>query len=345
MMAIRNFLQGQRLCVLLSITCWLYALAAGILWFVYTSPSGQQTEQRVLRIRPGTGVWQMATQLHDAGVIRHPTLFVLYALLGRTAPALQAGEYAFQATMSPAEILTILRQGKVFRHVLTIPEGATLRDVAWLILGKELGDAKRLLGLGQDKEFITSLGMTSPSLEGYLFPDTYHVPRGLSEQSLLTLMVRNFQKRYSADMATQAQQLDLTQHEVVTLASLVEKEAQIDAERPLIAAVFHNRLRRGMRLQCDPTVIYALGERFDGNLRKDDLQIDSPYNTYRYAGLPPGPIANPGQRALEAAVNPAAVDYLYFVATRDGGRHVFSKSLQEHNVAVRQQQLTKYRAQ
>jgi len=199
--------------------------------------------------------------------------------------------------------------------------------------------------LGQDQAFITALGVQGPALEGYLFPDTYHVPRGLSEQSLLTLMVRNFQKRYSADMATRAQQLDLTQHEVVTLASLVEKEAQIDAERPLIAAVFHNRLRRGMRLQCDPTVIYALGERFDGNLRKDDLQIDSPYNTYRYAGLPPGPIANPGQRALEAAINPAAVDYLYFVATRDGGRHIFSKSLQEHNVAVRQQQLTTYRAQ
>ncbi len=344
-MAIRHVLQRHRWRLLLSIPCCLAVLAAVILWCIYTSPSGQQTEQRFLRIRPGTGAWQIATQLHDAGVIRHPTLFVLYALLGRTAAALQAGEYAFQASMSPAEILTILRQGKVFRHVLTIPEGATLRDVAWLILRKELGDPQRLLDLGHDKAFITSLGVQSPALEGYLFPDTYHVPRDLPEQSLLTLMVRNFQKRYSADMATRAQQLDLTQHEVVTLASLVEKEAQIDVERPLIAAVFHNRLRRGMRLQCDPTVIYALGERFDGNLRKADLQIDSPYNTYRYAGLPPGPIANPGQRALEAAINPAAVDYLYFVATRDGGRHIFSKSLQEHNVAVRQQQLTTYRAQ
>lgn len=344
-MAIRHILPRHRWRVLLGLTCWFYALVAMGVWFVSTSPSGRQTSQQVLRIRPGTGLWQIATQLHDAGVIRYPTLFAFYALLGRTAPPLQAGEYAFQATMSPAEIATVLRQGKVLRHVLTIPEGATLREVASLIMLKELGDSKRLLELGQDRAFITSLGMTSPSLEGYLFPDTYHVPRGLSEQSLLTLMVRNFQKHYTADMATQAQRLGLTQHEVITLASLIEKEAQVDAERSLIAAVFHNRLRRGMRLQCDPTVIYALGERFDGNLRKDDLQLDSPYNTYRYTGLPPGPIANPGRRALEAAVHPAAADYLYFVATRDGGRHVFSKSLQEHNVAVRQHQLTRHRAQ
>jgi UPF0755 protein len=243
--------------------------------------------------------------------------------------------------MSPAEIMTAMRQGKVFRHVLTIPEGITLRDIAGLLTDKELGEAKPLLALGQDKNFLTAVGLSSTSLEGYAFPDTYHIPRGLSAQVLLTLMVRNFHKHYTADMATQAQRLGLTQHQVVTLASLIEKEAQHDAERPLIAAVFHNRLRRGMRLQCDPTVIYALGERFDGNLRKDDLQLDSPYNTYRYAGLPPGPIANPGQRALEAAVNPAAVDYLYFVATGNDGRHVFSKSLQEHNTAVRQYQLVK----
>jgi UPF0755 protein len=210
-------------------------------------------------------------------------------------------------------------------------------------MDKGLGEAQRLVALGQDQTFIASLGLASPSLEGYLFPDTYHVPRGLSAQALLTLMVHNFRKHYTADIAAQAQRLGLSQHEVITLASLIEKEAQLDTERPLIAAVWYNRLRRGMRLQCDATVIYALGERFDGDLRKEDLLLDSPYNTYRYAGLPPGPIANPGQRALVAAVNPAAVDYLYFVAVQEGGRHIFSKSLPEHNVAVQQHQLVKQR--
>jgi UPF0755 protein len=147
-------------------------------------------------------------------------------------------------------------------------------------------------------------------------------------------MVRALQEHYTQDIALQAQHLGLSQHEVLTLASLIEKEAQLDEERPLIAAVYHNRLRRGMRLQCDPTVIYALGERFDGNLRKADLDVDSPYNTYRYTGLPPGPIAAPGRRSIEAAVTPAAVDYLYFVATGYNGRHQFSSTLLEHNQAV-----------
>lgn len=338
------WLRRQPWRVWLGAACWLYALAAVALWVAYRSPAGQDTAPRLVHIHTGTGVRQMAAQLHAAGVLQRPWLFVLYARLGWPAPALQAGEYALQASMSPADILAVLRQGKVFQHVVTIPEGATLREVARLIMGKGLGESQRLMALGQDRAFIASLGLSGASLEGYLFPDTYHIPRDLSAQALLTRMVRNFHAHYTADIAAQAQRLGLSQHEVVILASLIEKEAQLDAERPLIAAVWLNRLRRGMRLQCDATVVYALGERFDGNVRKDDLQLDSPYNTYRYAGLPPGPIANPGQRALEAAVNPAAVDYLYFVAAQEGGRHIFSKSLPEHNVAVRQHQLAKQRS-
>jgi UPF0755 protein len=193
--------------------------------------------------------------------------------------------------------------------------------------------------LARDATFIASLGLTVPSLEGYLFPDTYHLPRNLNEQALLTLMVRTLQHHYTAEIETQAERLGLSQHSVLTLASLIEKEARVDEERAQISAVYHNRLQRRMRLQCDPTVIYALGELFDGNIRKPDLNIDSPYNTYRYPGLPPGPIANAGRRSIEAAVAPADVDYLYFVATGEDGRHYFSKTFQEHSQAVRKYQL------
>jgi UPF0755 protein len=220
------------------------------------------------------------------------------------------------------------------QHALTIPEGATVRDIVTLVATKELGEHQGLLELAADKLFVSSLGFDAPSLEGYLFPDTYHVPRGIRARDLLILMVRAFRNHYTEEISTRAQRLGLTQHEVLTLASLIEKEAKLDEERPLIAAVYLNRLRRGMRLQCDATVIYALGERFDGNLRKADLDVDSPYNTYRNAGLPPGPIANPGRQSIEAAVTPAPVDYLYFVATKQPGKHQFSRTLAEHNQAV-----------
>jgi UPF0755 protein len=312
----------------------LGALASFYVWLYYHTPTAREASPQHIIIPPGTGLLSIAATLEEAHVIRHRWMFVLYVALLQRGPYLQAGEYALRATMSPAQIVSILRSGKVVQHPLTIPEGFTVREVATLVAAKGLGQLQRLLELAFDRAFITSLGLNAPSLEGYLFPDTYHVPRGIPERDLLMLMVRALQEHYTQDIAAQAQQLGLSQHEVLTLASLVEKEAQLDEERPLIAAVYHNRLRRGMRLQCDPTVIYALGERFDGNLRKADLDVDSPYNTYRYTGLPPGPIAAPGRRSIEAAVTPAAVDYLYFVATGYNGRHQFSSTLLEHNQAV-----------
>jgi UPF0755 protein len=239
------------------------------------------------------------------------------------------------------QIAEILRQGKVRQHTLTIPEGLTIRELATLIGDKGFGDPQVNRKLARDATFIASLGLTASSLEGYLYPDTYHLPRSLDEQALLTLMVRTLQRHYTPDIEAQAERLGLSQHSVLTLASLIEKEARVDAERAQISAVYHNRLERRMLLQCDPTVIYALGEQFDGNIRKQDLSIDSPYNTYRYLGLPPGPIANAGRRSIEAAVAPADVDYLYFVATGEDGRHHISKTLHEHNQAVRTYQIRK----
>lgn len=316
--------------------CALVVLA---LWYNYHLPQGSDAQLRTLVIAPKAGIRTIAAQLVDAGVLRQRWAFVFYALVSRSHARLRAGEYALRPTMSLAEMLEILRQGKVLRHTLTIPEGATVRDIAALVAAKGLGERQALLDLAQDRDFLKSVGLTAASLEGYVFPETYHVPRSITAAALWTIMVRTMQARYTSDMAARGQRLGLTQHQVFTLASLIEKEARVDAERPLIAAVFHNRLHRGMRLQCDATVVYALGEQFDGNIRKRDLEYDSPYNTYRYAGLPPGPIASPGQRALEAAVAPASVDYLYFVATKQHGTHHFSTTLAEHNRAVQHFQL------
>jgi UPF0755 protein len=329
----------KRLGIVVGVAVLLGALSVYYLWLYYHSPAAPEAEPQEVIIASGASLRHIAAQLEQAGLIRHRWMFVLYLSWLQPGPHVQAGEYLLRATMSPVQIATVLRQGQVQQHTLTIPEGSTLRDIATLVAAQELGQPDVLLRLAHDATFIASLGLEASSLEGYVFPDTYHLPRTLGERALLTLMVETLRRNYSPPIATKAQQLGLSQHEVLTLASLIEKEAQFDEERSRIAAVYHNRLRRGMRLQCDPTVIYALGERFDGNIRKEDLQIDSPYNTYRYAGLPPGPIASPGRRSIEAAVSPAPTRDLYFVAMGDSGRHKFSTTLQEHNQAVRIYQL------
>jgi UPF0755 protein len=329
---------AKRLVVMLGRLLALCVLATFYFWLYYHAPAGRVEEAQVIDIPLGTSRRQIAIRLEQAGVIRHGWMFLLYVTWLRPGPHLQAGEYTLRTTMSPAQIADILRRGKGARHVLTIPEGLTVRDIAILVAAKGLGERQAIVNLAHDKAFITSLGLTVPSLEGYLFPETYHVPPGISARDLLTLMVRTLQANYTEDIMARGRDLGLSQHEVLTLASLIEKEAKHDEERPLIAAVYHNRLQQGMRLQCDPTVIYALGEYFDGNLHKADLSLDSPYNTYRYAGLPPGPIASPGRRALAAAVAPAPVDYLYFVARQQDGRHQFSRTLPEHDAAVQKYQ-------
>ena len=321
----------------------LLSALAGLIgtWILVHQPAAVEAPEQVVQVNRGAGLRQIAVQLHEAGVIRHPLPFVLFAKVQGMAPRLQAGEYVLSASMSPAEILDALYLGKVRHHVFTVPEGATLRDIAVLVESVDLGSGESVIELGSDPAFIASLGLSVPTLEGYLFPDTYFLTRDMEVADLLAVMVETLDRSYPPDIAVKAEELGFSKHDVLTLASLIEKEAQLDAERELISAVFHNRLRRGMRLQCDSTVIYALGADFHGNLRKVDLKIDSPYNTYRYGGLPPGPIASPGSRSIAAAVSPADVTYLYFVATRQDGAHHFSKTLKEHNRAVRRYQLNR----
>ena len=326
----------KRLGKLFILAVVLDALALFYLQIYFQTPAAPDAKEQIVTIAAGSSLRQIADGLADHGLIRHRTMFIVYVKWWHPGPHLQAGEYALRASMSPEQIVEILRQGKVRHYSLTIPEGLTVREIATIVAEQHFGDAATLQALMSDPVFIASLNLEVPSLEGYLFPDTYRLPRNISAQALLSRMVDTLRINYTDEIVSRAEQLGLTQHEVLTLASLIEKEAKVDDERPLISAVYHNRIRKGMLLQCDPTVIYALGERFDGNIRKQDFEMDSPYNTYRYAGLPPGPIANPGRRSLEAAVNPAPVDYLYFVATGSNGQHKFSRTLPEHNQAVHQ---------
>ena len=279
----------------------------------------------------------VAGQLAAAGVVTAARPLRLLARWRGDAGKVQAGEYAFSAPATPNAVLDRLVAGDVVRVTVTIPEGWTLREIAARLAEKGLARQDEILRLAADPQLLRTLDIPGPSLEGYLFPETYTLASGTSPRQILEMMVREFRQRLTPEIAAAARARGLDIHQLVTLASIVQKEAGSAAEMPVIAAVFFNRLHRHMPLQSDPTVIYGIPD-FDGNLTRADLERKTPYNTYRIAGLPPGPIANPGTAALAATARPAAVDYLYFVARGDGS-HAFSATLAEHNRAVRRYQL------
>lgn len=287
---------------------------------------------RIVYIKPKTGVHEIAQILREAGVIGSSWAFLTLAYLQGSITRLHAGEYEFSPGISLRDVLRKLEAGRVISHQITIPEGFNAQEIAWFLASERLADAERFLELAREPGFAEKLGVSAPGLEGYLFPDTYRLMRGMGEEEILRVMVNRFRRVVPPDLAERAEAVGLDLHETVTLASLIEKEAQLARERPLISAVFHNRLRRKMPLQSDPTAVYGLPEA-TRRIRASDLQRDTPYNTYRIPGLPPGPIANPGLGAILAAVTPAKVNYLYFVAKNDGS-HVFSRTLSEHNQAV-----------
>jgi UPF0755 protein len=313
----------------------LVAIVGGGVW-MYTSlerPYKGYTEQeQFVDIPPGTGTAGMARRLADAGVVRSPRTFRLAVWLRGNSRRLQAGEYRFDRPMTAAEVADKLARGDVHVRALTFREGLTIRQMADVFEKAGFGPASAFIDASKNVELIREIDPQAKDLEGYLFPDTYTLPRRTTAAQLVERMVGRFQKMLTPEMTGQAAERGLTVRELVTLASLVEMETAKPEERAVVAGVYSNRLRIGMGLQCDPTVIYALmlAGRYDGNIRRGDLQIDSPYNTYRYAGLPPGPIAAPGAASLQAAANPADVPYLYFVSRNDGS-HVFSTTLEEHN--------------
>ncbi len=277
----------------------------------------------------------IARKLAENGVVRSRVAFeILCRLRKRT---LQAGEYFFDRPATPHEVFRKIAEGHVYVKVVTVPEGKTMKEIAELMEHEGLVSRGAFLAAANDAALIEDLAPKARNLEGFLFPSTYQFSRHVTPEQIVDAMLRQFRDVWDRVQKEQAAADGRPTNEIVTLASLVEKETGVKEERALVAAVFQNRLERGMALQCDPTVIYALdlANEYTGALSGKDLQIKSPYNTYRNGGLPPGPIANPGEASLRAALHPAEEDYLYFVANTQGG-HVFSRTLEEHNRNVTQ---------
>jgi len=299
----------------------------------------------VVLVEKGLSPEGIARLLHQNKLLKHPRAFRLAYSLYYSPRFLMAGEYSFEPPLTARKIMQQMVAGKVLLHPVTIPEGLTFQEIAQLLEQKGYPFHGSFLEACRQAELIADLDPKAGNLEGYLFPETYHFSRGVSAIEMVKTMVSLFRKNFGQQELGRAGELKMTVREIVTLASLIEKETSREEEKTLVSAVFHNRLRLGMKLDCDPTIIYALKleGRFDGNLRLRDKSLPSPYNTYLYAGLPPGPICNPGRSSILAALHPAPVDYLYFVSRNDGS-HVFNRSYQEHQRAVLKYQLKNTRS-
>jgi len=319
------------LAILLGFRLWVSSYASSM------PRAGSGQESIVVYIPPDSGFSSIKKTLVDNHVIAEDIRFGLLARRMGVVGKLQAGEYCFPACLSNQQIIEKLAKGEVFYRPLIIPEGFNILQIGELLATGFGYDRHDFLRQVRDEKFIRSLGLDAPSLEGYLFPDTYLVTRGQLLGEIIPMMVRRFNAVFAEiskrdHIPSQPVPPKLSPHEVVILASIVEKETALPEERPLIAAVFLNRLKNNMKLQADPTVIYGIAD-FNGNITRKDLITPSPYNTYTLTGLPAGPIANPGKESLTAVLHPADVAYLYFVAKKDGS-HYFSTSLEEHNKAV-----------
>jgi UPF0755 protein len=301
------------------------------------TPSDPAGAPRFVSIEPGSSVTTIARQLSDAGIIAYPEKFRRLARLHGRDTAVKAGEYTLSPAMTPNEVLTVLVSGNTRLRRFTVPEGYTMRQIAAALEQAGVTRASRFLAAATDPVRARQAGIKADTLEGYLFPDTYHFSKDTAADVVIAAMLDRFAAVFDPSWHERARRMGLSVHQVVTLASIIEKETGAGAERPLISSVFHNRIQRGMRLESDPTVIYGIDD-FDGNLTREHLRRWTPYNTYQISGLPPGPIANPGAEALEAALYPADTDYLFFVSRNDGTHH-FSTRLSEHNRAVRKYQL------
>jgi UPF0755 protein len=324
------------------------AVIAGAFFFQrFNTPfRGYEGAEQFVELAPGDGTQSIGRKLVEAGVVRDAPTFRAALLVTGRARRLQAGEYRFDKPMTPLQVVDKLARGDVYLRAITFPEGLRITEMAKIFESRGFGTAASFVAAARDASSIRGIDPAARNLEGYLFPETYNVKRGTGAPDLVRRMVGRFQQVFTPALREEARARGLTVRQAVTLASLVEKETSRPEERPTVAAVYLRRWRIGMALQADPTVIYALevAGRYDGNLTKEGLSIDSPYNTYRYPGLPPGPIASPGRAALEAAVRPADVEYLYFVSRNDGS-HEFARTLDEHNRNVYRYQVRPYRQQ
>jgi UPF0755 protein len=316
------------------------ALVAVVVFLRYRleHPRGaaRATEEVVVDIPPGTSTAEIFRRLEAAGVVEDARLAEVYYRLHRRRTPLQAGEYRFFRPMPIDEIINRMGRGDVVRHSVVVPEGLTAEETFALFWKEGIGGPDGFRAALVETELVPGLTPGVTDLEGFLFPDTYVVTRSTSAKQIVDRMVANFREHFTPDLQRRAARLGLTVRQAVTLASIVQKETSIRDEAPLVAGVYWNRLKRRMRLQADPTVIYALKRdgRWTGTLYRSDYDYESPYNTYRIDGLPPGPICSPGMDALSAAVTPASTSFLYFVADPMTGRHDFSTTFDQHLVAI-----------
>jgi UPF0755 protein len=311
-----------------------FALAAGFVYSHIFLPRQPKSNEPVeVRIEQGDSFATVVRKLRERKVISNERLFALWARLTGVEKRIHWGVYRFDDSLSPREILERMVLGKGIFQTVTVPEGLTVKDIAELLAHVQIADSGKFLAAAEDPETLKTFGLQDKGAEGYLFPDTYHFTPGIPEKDIFIAMAERFRKRTEPLLDQHSQALGMTPHDIVILASIIEKETGIEAERPLVSAVFHNRLKLHMPLQSDPTVIYGL-KNFNGNLTRKDLEHPTPYNTYRITALPPGPICNPSLSSIRAALGPAEVPYLYFVSKNDG-THLFSEKFEAHKQAVR----------
>jgi len=292
-------------------------------------PPSKEKVWREVEVTEGMSFKAIATALQKEGIIRYRGYFELIGRLEGISRKVRVGYYGLSTNMSLWEVLDSLRNGKIIEYEVVIPEGYNLYQIGWTLSGTPLiADPQDFIQLVKNREYVHSLGIEADSLEGYLYPDTYYLPKGIKLEDIPKRMIQRYKAVFSDSYKSRAKELGYTEHQIVTLASIVEKEAKVSSERKLIAAVYHNRLKQGMRLQADPTAVYGT-KAWITKVTSQDLKRRSPYNTYLHKGLPPGPIANPGEAAILATLYPDNVDYLFFVARGDGS-HFFSRDFDTH---------------
>lgn len=306
-------------------------------------PPSREKLWKEISVTEGMSFKTISATLQREGIIRYRGYFEIIGRLQGISRKVRVGFYGLNTSMSLWDVLDALRKGKVIEYQVVIPEGYNLYQIGWTLSGTPLiSGPDQFIKLAKNKEFVHSLGIDADTLEGYLFPDTYYLPKGIKLEDIPRKMVLRYQAVFNSAYRARAAELGFTEHQVVTLASIVEKEAKVDSERKLIAAVYHNRLNQGMRLQADPTTVYGT-KAWITNVSARDLRRPSPYNTYLHKGLPPGPIANPGEGAILATLYPEKVDYLFFVAQGDGS-HFFSKDFSAHEKAIGRYRTNKRKA-
>ncbi len=309
---------------------------------LFVPPSKEKVWEEV-QVTEGMSFKAIASMLQKEGIIRYRGYFEIIGRLQGISRKVRVGYYGMNTNMSMWDVLETLRKGKIIEYEIVIPEGYNLYQIAWSLTGTPLlSDPQEFINLVKNKDYVHSLGVDADTLEGFLFPDTYYFPKGIRLEDIPKKMVQRYRAVFDDSYRARAEELGFTEQQIITLASIVEKEAKVASERKLISAVYHNRLKKGMRLQADPTAVYGT-KAWITKVTARDLKRHSPYNTYLHKGLPPGPIANPGQGAILAALYPEPVDYLFFVAQGDGS-HYFTADYNAHTQAVDRYRSNKQKA-